>query len=67
MSNSRKKFPIWIPITSLILASVLNPEAIQMLIVGIAVDLALTEIFGAFLVYCFILYIGHIIFISTKK
>lgn len=31
MLNNRKKFPIWIPIVSLVLAIILNPNAVQML------------------------------------
>ncbi|MDI4506306.1 hypothetical protein [Moraxella lacunata] len=66
MSNNRKKFPIWIPITSLVLAIILNPNAVQMLSRGM-ISSGMVEIFGAFLLYCFLLYIGNSIFNSRKK
>ncbi|WP_036387936.1 hypothetical protein, partial [Moraxella caprae] len=52
-SNNRKKFPIWIPIVSLILAIILNLNAVQMLSRGM-ISSGMTDIFGAFLLYCFI-------------
>lgn len=66
MSNNRKKFPIWIPIISLVLAIILNPNAVKMLSRGM-ISSGMIDIFGAFLLYCFLLYIGNAIFNSTKK
>lgn len=66
MSNNRKKFPIWIPIVSLVLAIILNPNAVQMLSRGM-ISSGIIDIFGAFLLYCFLLYIGNAIFNSIKK
>ncbi|ELA08055.1 hypothetical protein MOMA_05826 [Moraxella macacae 0408225] len=51
--KAKQKFPIWIPIVSIIVAVVLNAGPLQY---GFY-ELAMVDIFGSFLANCFILYL----------